>query len=258
MGKSNTIKTQAQVNKEFQAYLTKIEADLQERSQKKSEEFGTKVQEYYQTSGYDMYVMMEGQNVDFRQTFEFNTTSIAQIINNIANSVFGASEGDEEAEKRAATILDYKVMAAKVATSFITDTLNAFTIGGETTFTENYVAESICPGLTLHLFVAEDSFKEKSFFDNNFIMESIVKYQVIFSYKKGQAEMDISYLDNHAKMLVKFHENVRDMKAALADCIVNDKIPFEDIDKYQERIRFLEKLIEDTRKELDNLMHKRR
>ena len=257
MGKSKTIRAQAEVDNEFQTYLVKAEVDLKGRSQKKSEEFSARVQEYYQASGYDMYVMMEGESVDFRQTFEFNTETISRLIHNIADSVFDSSEGDEEAEKRAATILDYKGLAAKVATVFVAEALKVFTIEGETTFTESYVAESICPGLMLHLFVAEDSFCGSPFLNSNFI-ESIVKYQVIFSYKKGQAEMDISYLDNHAKMLVKFHENVRDMKAALADCIVNDKIPFEDIDKYQERIRFLEKLIEDTRKELDNLMHKRR
>ena len=48
------------------------------------------------------------------------------------------------------------------------------------------------------------------------------------------------------------------MEATLADYILNDKIPFEEIIKYQERIKFLKGLIEDTRKEVDDLISKRR
>lgn len=261
MGKSKAIKSAEQLNAEFQAYLLEIQKSLKDRAKTQTEEFSYKVEEFYKSSNFDKYMIMSGESIDFRQMHEFNLDQISAAIKSITDTVFtGKSKGEgttEQTQEKVKTILDYKELAIKTATGVVMAALDAFKLSTNITYETHYVAESICPGLTLHLLISTDSYHRGGIFNNDVIIETVLNYQLVFSYGKGQTEMDISYLDKRINYILSLTNKLTDMEEKISNYMMDPSIPLETVDAYVKRAKMLSDMLEKARQEIEDLKNRR-
>ncbi len=254
MGKSKSIEEQQRQNQEFQNYLKEIQQNLDERAKIHGEEFLNKMKEYY-GGEYDKVIRIgAAEKYDFRQMDEVTLSNLQNVIQGTVDAIFPGSKQDQGMEEKAkeaiATVTDFRGMAAAVATNLIMGAMNILATSSEITFNYSIKSESICPGLTLHILVANDSYKDKRWFHNTEIVESYVRYELIFSYSQVQTEMDIKYFNYQLKAIEELEEAVNVLKSGFAKALMDPDVSDERLESMKTRIKMGEAQVNMSRDEV--------
>lgn len=254
MGKSKSIEEQQRQNQEFQNYLNDIQENLDKKAKKHGEEFLSKVKEYY-GGEYDSVVRIgSAEKYDFRQLDEVTLNNLQEVIQGTVDAIFPGSKQEQSMEKKAkeaiATVADFRGMAAAVATNLIMGAMNILSASSEVAFNYGIKSESICPGLTLHVLVANDSYKDRRWFHNTEIVESYVRYELLFSYSQVQTEMDIKYFNYQLASIEKLEESVNILKANYAEALIDPEVSDEKLESMEKKISIAEKMLNDSREEV--------
>lgn len=254
MGKSKSIEDQQRQNQEFQNYIKEIQQTLDEKAKKHGEEFLGKVKEYY-GGEYDKVVRIgAAEKYDFRQLDEVTFKNLQDVIQSTVDAIFPGSKQEQSMEEKAkeaiATVVDFRGMAAAVATNLIMGAMNILSTSSEVTFNYGIKSESICPGLTLHVLVANDSYKDSRWFHNTEIVESYVRYELLFSYNQVQTEMDIKYFNYQLAAIEKLEESVNVLKGKYAEALADPDVSDEKLESMERRIDMAEKQVDKSREEV--------
>ena len=258
MGKSKSIQNQQKQNQEFQDYLDEIQQKLKEKAKDNEAKFEEEIKEHYGAEYGSLIHIATAEKFDFRQLNEVTLDNLAKVIQGTINAI---SPGDgqtkdikEDAKKEVATIVDYKAMAAAVASNLIMAALNGLTTSSEITYSCDYKAESLCPGLTLHILVANDSYKSSRWFSNTEIVESYVKYQLMFSYQRAGTEVDIQYFSNQAVTIEKYQTALNILQAHYIE-MLTDPLVHEEVVAIEKRINLMEAQITKARDAVQKIIN---
>lgn len=254
MGKSNSIEQQQKKNEEFQTYLSNIQKNLDDKAKKHGEEFLSKLQAYH-GADYDKIIRIgAAEKYDFRQLDEVTFGNLQNVIQGTVDAIFPGSgqdkDIDEKAKEAISKVADFRGMAAAVATNLIMGAMNILATSSEITFNYSIKSESICPGLTLHILVANDSYKDSRWFHNTEIVESYVRYELVFSYSQVQTEMDIKYFNYQLAAIEKLEETVNILKGKYADALIDPDVSEEKLESMEKRIGMAEKQVSKSRDEV--------
>ena len=80
------------------------------------------------------------------------------------------------------TISLFKNLAATAATNFLIGMFDMFSNSLEISTSHDYSAQTIAPGLTLHVDLYSDSYANEHFLHNDKIVEHYVRFKLIYSY----------------------------------------------------------------------------
>lgn len=254
MGKSKSIAEQQRQNQEFQNYIKRIQKNLDEKAKTHGEEFLNKMKTYY-GSEYDKVVRIgAAEKYDFRQMDEVTLDNLQGVIQSTVDAIFpGAKQEksmDEKAKAAVDKVADFRGLAAAVATNLIIGAMNILATSSEITFNYSIKSESICPGLTLHVLVANDSYRNTNWFHNTEIVESYVRYELIFSYSQVQTEMDIKYFNYQLAAIEKLEEAVNILKNRYAEALTDPDVSDEKLESMEKRIDMGEQQVEKSREEV--------
>lgn len=254
MGKSKSIEEQQKQNQEFQNYLKEIQANLTEKAKVYEGDFLNKMKEYY-GGEYDSVIRIGAEEkYDFRQMNEVTLDNLQDVIQRTVDAIFPGSKQeqsmDEKAKEAVAKVTDFRGMAAAVATNLIIGAMNVLATSSEITFNYGIRSESICPGLTLHVLVANNSYRDKRWFDNTEIVENYIRYELIFSYRQVETEMDIGYFNSQLAAIAKLEESVNILKGKYAEALIDPDIPDDKLESMEKRIDMAEKQVDKSREEV--------
>ncbi len=254
MGKSKSIQDQQKQNQEFQNYLNEIQKNLKEKADTHRGEFEQRLKEYYGDDYPKVIRIGAGEKYDFRQMNEVTMQNLSNVIQSTVDAIFPGSKQDrqqsEEAKKAIATVADFRGMAASVATNLITAAMNILSISSEITYNYSLKSESVCPGLALHVLVANDAYRNKRWFSNTQIVESYVRYELVFSYNQVQVEMDIGYFNTHLDSIQKLENTVNMLYDKYMEMLLDLDIPEERLESIERRITLAREQIEKARNEV--------
>lgn len=254
MGKSKSIEEQQKNNAKFQAYIDDIQQKMSKKAKIHEEEFIKKMKEYYGDEYDTVTHIGAAEKYDFRQLDEVTLKNLQDVIQSAVDAIFPGSKQDqkmkEEAKEAISTVEDFRGMAAAVATNLIMGAMNVLATSSDITFNYSIKSESICPGLTLHVLVANDSYKSSEWFNNTEIVESYVRYELIFSYSQVQTEMDIKYFNYQLDAIAKLEQSVSVWKGKYAEAVMDPAVSDEQLDAMAKRISMVEEQVNNSREEV--------
>jgi len=255
MGKSKSIQDQQKQNQEFQNYLIEIQKNLKEKADTHRAEFEQRLKDYYGSDYAKVVRIGAGEKYDFRQMDEVTMKNLNSVIQSTVDAIFPGPKQDqqqsEEAKKAIATVTDFRGMAASIATNLITAAMNILSISSEITYNYSLKSESICPGLALHVLVANDAYRDKRWFHNTEILESYVRYELIFSYTQVRVEMDIGYFNTHLQAIQKLENAVNVLYDKYTEMLSDLDVPEERLDSIERRINLAREQIAKSREEVN-------
>ena len=263
MGHSTSIADLKKQDAEFSDYIASATTNLKNRASPEEATFNDMVESYYGANGWDQQPLCGGSNTDYRQAAEFSLDSIHKSLKSVANAVFmGGAPSDgvsllEDAEavaKIAAEMASFQALALSAATAFITQVLGAFTTTVSTEYHSNMASRSIAPGLTLHSWCYGDAFQKEDYFNNQFIIENVVQFKLIYSFAQAKMQQDIAYMDTHTQEIADLDATIAEMQSKVDDWAMDPDKDFDETQKYQDRITFLKKRLEEYRDEVDTLV----
>ena len=265
MGKTDPIKEAADKQAGFNEYLLQIENDLKSRCASDSEHFDRNVEEYYK--GADMNIMAQGEKWDFRQTHDFGIENIEKMVRGTVDCLFsGKSAEDKPGESvqtetlsdelvaAMKTIVRYKDFAANMATAFIVGMMRAFSSETEIKYSYSFSSMTLAPGLALHVAAANDSFSNTRFLSGDKIIESYLKFKLVFSYGRGYADFGI---DNFNKMMLTLNKcsaGYLDSIASYMQMIDDPDASEDELDRFERRLDRSKRLLDRTKDELKDFM----
>lgn len=254
MGKSKSIEEQQKQNQEFQNYLSDIRKSLSEKAKVHEEEFQNKVQRYYGSDYSNVVRIGFAEKYDFRQMDEVTFKNLQDVIKDTVDAIFPGTKQeqsmDEKAKTAIATVSDFRGLATAVATNLIMGAMNILSSSSEITFNYSIKSESICPGLTLHVLVANDAYKDSRWFHNTEIVESYVRYELIFSYSQIQTEMDIKYFNYQLASIEKIEEALNVLRCRYAEALMDPDISDERVASMKTRIEMAAEQLQESREEV--------
>ena len=215
MGKSKSIKDQEKMNQNFQEYLKTLKDSLKEKVAEESENFAEKIKAFYDKKSYT--VMQEGERWDFRQKDEFNLDSITDVINSVIDAAFSPGEG----KPSDMTNHEYRDTAAQVGKNIVLNSLKIFEATSIVEFTHSYTAETVAPGLTLHMLVVTDSFANEHWLGNESIIENYIVFQLIYSEDIAKAEAKLALYDKQIQLMNTYLNTLNGVERQFMEKIIS-------------------------------------
>lgn len=234
MGKSKTIKDQEDLNSEFQGYLASLQADMSKKVETELERFNKSLNEFYGDGPRN--VMEEGEKWDYRQKSEFNLDSIVAAINSIIDVAF--AEGSPEASSVTANA-EYRANAAALGKNVVLNALQVFTVSQVIEFSHSYVAQTVAPGLTLHMLIATDSYSNQKWFNNENIIENYITYKLIYSEEKAKAEQKLVLYDKQIKLLTTYLNSLQEMEDAFMKKLIAGKVASQELEMHSNIVVYM-------------------
>lgn len=263
MGHSPSISDLKKQNKEFSDYIKSATDNLNARAKPEEGKFLSMVDDYYKKDNWDQQPLCGGSNTDYRQAAEFSLDSISTSLKSVANAVFmGGAPPDgvdllqdaEAVAKVAAEMASFEALALSAATAFINQILGAFSTSISTEYHSDRSSKSISPGLTLHVWYYGDAFHKEDYFNNNFILENVIEFKLIYSFSQAKMQQDISYMDAHTQEIDDLDNKIVEMQEKVDEWTEDPNIDFEKIQNYQKRIDWLKERLETYRSEVKKLV----
>lgn len=237
MGKSDSIKDHEAKNNEFQEYMNKIKEDLKNKAAKEITDFGTQIDEFYGKNSH--VIVQEGQRWDFRQRSEFNLDSITKAVESIVDSVFTIME-----EKKEGVEKDYKVLALEMGKNIVLNALKIFETSSVIEYSHSYTAETIAPGLTMHMLVATDSYINDKAFGNESIIENFIMFKVIYSEELSQAEAKMALYDKQIKLLHVYLDNLTKAEREFMEKLISGMVEEKELMLHSSIVAYMRSSIE--------------
>lgn len=259
MGKSQKIQDEVSINQEFQSYLDQCQAKVSQRCKDEFGNFDDQVEKYYQ--GADMNTLSKGEKWNFRQTHDTGIEHIQQEVREALESLFGIAATGEtddmtsEAAKAFGTILSYKSAAINVASTVIVSAMKLLSSSIEIKFDHQYTATALAPGLTLHLLVANDSFSNERFLDGERIIESYLRYALIFSYQKGYADFGIAEFNKQNAYISEARGDLLALNAEILNGLKNHTMTLEEARGLRETASFMKDMLGEAEVDVQKMIN---
>lgn len=256
MGKSNSIQKLSEQNEDFQKYLQDIQSQLRTRYKDDLEKFDANVKAFYGEEKYKNVVTITmGERYDFRQVSEVTLDNIKKVINDVVDAVFPgsgqSSNMSDDAKKAVQSVADYKETAASLAKIMVFAALDAFSTSNDLKTGCEFSSESICPGVTLHLMAANDGYRDKKWFNNAEIVQTCIKYALVFSYDLAMAEVDIEFIQSKINELKEWDKTVADLGNTYKKMLLDMSVKPEDLQVTKMRYDSAKAEVNDARQAVD-------
>lgn len=164
--------------------------------------------------------MKEGERWDFRQKDEFNLDSIINVIDSIVETVFSPGEN----KPTTLTNQEYRDSATQVGKNIILNVLKIFQASSVVEFTHSYIAETVAPGLTLHMLVVTDSFANEHWLGNENIIENYIIFQLIYSEDIAKTEAKLVLYDKQIKLMHTYLETMNTVEQQFMEKLVSGEV----------------------------------
>jgi hypothetical protein len=266
MGSTPSISDLRRQNAEFDKFIVAAKTALEDRTRPDKERFDKFVQDFYARQKWDQQFLAQGRNEDYRQAAEFSLDGVQGVLKQWVKSLFsggpppvGGVVGEAiQVARVASSLIAFEALAFNAATAFVQASLGAFDSKVSIEFHSNMSSKSLAPGLTLHVWSYGDSFHRRDFFNNEYIIENVLEFRLIYSFAQAEVEQDIEYLNSHTLQIEQTDDTLRELQnhylRMLADPTSKDK----DLDALAKRINTLKALIESYREEVHTLVKRRR
>lgn len=264
MGHSSSIKELQKQDKEFSDYIQKATDLLKKRAKPEEDNFQKKIDDFYNQNNWDKQPIARGESFDYRQAAEFSLDAIDGMLEAIAKAVFagGAVPGgtvidDAKAVAQvAAEMIDFQVLALVAAKAFINNVLGAFDTSVSTEYHSIIQQKSLAPGLTLHAWNYGDAFQQKNFFNNQFIIENGLAFQLTYSFAQAQMQQDIEYMNVHTQEISEADTSIAAMQKKIDDMAQDIEVSMDTLQAWQDRVTFLQKGLDLYQKQVEDLVEK--
>lgn len=258
MGKSKSIKELDEQNKDFQKYLQDVQNQLQTRYKNDLANFDENVKAFYGEDKYKNVVTITmAERYDFRQVSEVTLENIKAVINSVVETVFPgdgqSKEMTDDAKKAMESVKNYKDVAAELAKVIVFAALEAFSTSAELKTGCEFSSESICPGVTMHLMVANDSYRNKNWFNNAEIVQTCIKYALVFSYDLAMAEVDIEFIQSKIAEMKEWEASVAELGRIYKKMLSDLSTKPEDLQVIKMRYDAANDEVEAARKAIDDV-----
>ena len=262
MGHSPSIADLKRQNQEFNDYMAQATANLKNRANDQRSAFQTAIDNIYK--GQDQRIMGSGSNTDYKQATEFSLEPINKAMDAIAAAVFsGGSPPDgtvmgeaKEAIGIAAEMASFEALALVAARAFIVQVLGVFDTTASTSFHNTVSSKTLSPGLMLHVWNYGDAFQRKDFFNNEFIIENVIEFQLIYSFAQAKTQADIDYMKAHSDEIEDLDQKIVTLQKEIDEKVANidEDLPQGQPAGWQARIDYLKASLEKYRQEVKSLL----
>lgn len=262
MGKSKSIQEQQKQNQEFQNYLDEIQKNLKGKAKENEEKFEAEIKTFYGDEYGKLIHMGGAEKFDFRQVNEVTLDNLARVVQDTVDAIFPGSKQSEDVKedvkKAASSIVNYKDMVVHVASSLIMAALKGLEVSTAVNYSCEYKAESLCPGLTLHILVANNSYRSSRWFSNTEIVESYIKYELIFSYQRAGAEIDVQFFNGLLSRIEKYQEALNVLVDRYTEMIVDPSASPEEVDSIEKKMNTMDTQITKARDQVNKAIAEHR
>lgn len=214
MGKTQSIQEEASKNQDFQAYLETLKDKLKAKCH---DDFDEGIKSYYEGSNYRHFALSTDMRWDFRQESSFEPGRISTFVGNALDGIIGGGAPTEEVEAGLALLLKYRSVVSAVSSSIILAAMNVFSTKISINYYQQYIDAAIFPGGTLHLLTFGDSFQNKSFFNNEVIVETGIRYELAFSPDKAQVEAVMSIMTTNVERIQQYNNALLELDHAIVE-----------------------------------------
>ncbi|WP_394201487.1 hypothetical protein [Shewanella waksmanii] len=257
MGKSKSIAQMESREDEYRAYLAKLEKQLEDKTEQVQHMLQQSMHDYYESNNYSYSEFLSGKNADFMQESEWSLSNLKRIIDAISKAIFGESNlpsgvtiaKSEEVGKAISEMENMEVYIAGKCFEVLSGIVESFGSSSSVSYTSSFKHEPLGNGLHLFASVACDSYKSKSFFDNESVYQYLYVYNVRYSVDEAQKESQIALTELYEDQISTFKGKVEDLLKQLSD----DKITPE---QYESTSHIYDLLISESEKKLEELKNK--
>ena len=278
MGKSNSIQNAEKADENFKNFLQNIQNDLVEKFEKEGEQFETEVKKFYTDSKYDMLLIAEGHKWDYHLMSECGVSTLQEKVKKMVSSFFGITELEEKENLDEVVEVDktengsikmpisentmnalniikvFKGLAIASAVNFLIGIFDVLSDKLEISAQHNYSAQTIAPGLKLHVDFYSATYSNESFLKNDRIIESYVRFKLIYSYALADVETTMNTITNLAGEIAQMENQLANYDVNLFKMMADINIDINQINLYQERSNMMHNYLNNARKEKDNLI----
>ncbi len=244
MGKSNSIKTQQEKNKEFQNYVEQMTANMDKRQAALDSEL-SKMEEAHYASFPDKALLIEGRYSHLTTVSEWSLKTISNIIDSCSKAIFGTKKdapgGSEkkdtnpEVSKSIEAVKQREELIANAAFDVVQAIVGSFSCASSTSVEKKVDGKPIAPGMTLFVGVENNSFSSSGFLRSENIIQTIFVFKVYYSIKEGQAQSSLSDLQLYEDQKETYRRIIAEINKLIENLDVSSD-DFEELSaKYEER-----------------------
>lgn len=240
MGKSNSIAKQQKSNEEFNAYIDKMNADMEKNQGAMSDKLESMITEHYKPFS-DKSMLMEGAYSHLTTTSEWSLSSVNAIIDQCSQALFGGKnpEGttekkDEQASAAIQAMKNRELYIANTAFDIVSSIVGGFSSKMETSVEQKYDAKPIAPGLSLFIGVANNAYSNQSFFSKEKIIQTYFVFKVYYSIKEGQSISKLNDLEVYENQKESFRRAIENINKVVMELDVTQDDYLEQLTKYDD------------------------
>lgn len=275
MGKSNAIQKAEKADENFRNFLKSIQDDLVKKFEDGEAKFEAEINKFYVESNYDMLMVAEGHKWSYHLMSECGIATLKDKVKNMVTSFFGVTElpceGDaaeldktengsmnvpltKETMKALNIVKIFKNLASASAVNFLIGMFDVFSDKLEISAEHNYSAQTIAPGLTLHVDMYTAAYSNESFLNNDRIVESYVRFKLIYSYALADTVTTMNTITTLAGKIAQMEQDLAEFDVLLFQMMSNLNIDMKSIEMRQQRSDIMHSYLDSARKEKDNLI----
>lgn len=275
MGKSQKIKDAAAKDKEFENFLLQRQEESRPKIEEYEGKFEKEVAAFYEETTSEYITIAEGEKWDYHLSSELGLGALKQRVTELVYGIFGVEAqgrtGKQEVDKtdNGSVVMElsenvlsviklvnsYKMMAATAAANFIFQVMNMFSTKLDISKSHNYNAQTLTPGLTLHLDLYNFNYTNTKFLKSDQIVMSYMRFQLIYSYSLAQTITDQDCILKLQESIAYQGENLLEMKKQLVKMVAQmtretqDEVTFAKM-----RFNMLKEMYEEDKKDLSDIV----
>ncbi|NRF28246.1 hypothetical protein [Vibrio coralliilyticus] len=270
MGKTIKIEELQKTDEKFREYISKIENELREEMKVKVEEQDTAIKKFCSENKFECKTILAGKNSDFMQRKEWSFKNVAQIVNDIADFIFGDASSKPPAGVEENSIKENGEAIKKLehtknhvkscCLALISGAIKSLSATTTTNAQSQELSEPIGNGMHVFVSVSSKSYQSKGFFENSEIVQFQFVYKVLLSSEEAKAFDNQMLLKMYSDQLAQYIDKLEKLNADFSDItldINNPKQSEPQMSAYNTFKDILEKSISETQDKIDALEDKK-
>lgn len=193
MGKSKSIEELEASDKKFQDYLDERRKEIEKRQSETRKQMDADIEKFYREGGWDdRSPIMSASYVDVQHVSEWSLQNVNNILSAVEGAIFGSSnpppgaviDGDIANNPVIQAIPSLQLLVMSRAFTAIQGILEVFTTKSSTSISMIHKVEVVAPGVTIFVYINSNSFRQKSFFNNEIISQYFYMIDAYTSVKQ--------------------------------------------------------------------------
>lgn len=275
MGKSQKIQDAAAKDKEFENFLLQRQEESGPKIKAYEGKFEKEVAAFYENTTSEYITIAEGEKWDYHLSSELGLGALKQRVTELVYGIFGVEAqgrtGKQEIDKtdNGSVVMElsenvlsviklvnvYKMMAAAAAANFIFQVMNMFSTKLDISESHNYNAQTLTPGLTLHLDLYNFNYSNTKFLKSDQIVMSYMRFQLIYSYSLAQTITDQDCILKLQESIAYQAESLLALKKELVNMIVQMTPETQaEVMFAQMRYKMLQEMYQEDQKEFSDIV----